>query len=176
VSFLKNKQESTRIKGLSTAELCPFEDNRGHIWTLFDQNDWHTGFVEDKLSISSKNVLRGLHGDKTTDKLISCLAGSFFLAVVDARLQSPTYGNIEVFVVDDKNPKLIFVPAGCLNGHLCLTKQCIFWYKWSEHYKDPENQVTCKWNDEQLNIDWPCKEPILSKRDSSGIDFEKIKL
>jgi dTDP-4-dehydrorhamnose 3,5-epimerase len=176
MSFLKNKRESEVINDLIIAELDPYEDKRGHIWTLFDQDDWNTNFVEDKLSISSKNILRGLHGDKTTDKLISCLSGSFFLVIVDARHQSPTYGNIETFIIDDKKPKLIFVPAGCLNGHLCLTKQCIFWYKWSKHYEGPENQVTCKWNDKKLNIEWPCNEPILSERDNNGTNFERIEL
>ena len=176
MSFLKNKKCSNQINGLVETELDPYHDNRGEIWTLFNHRDWPAQFLEDKISISCKNVLRGLHGDHTTHKLISCLSGEFYLAVADARPSSPTYGNIETFIVSSNQPKLIFVPAGCLNGHLSLTKQCIFWYKWSENYKGPQNQVTCKCNDKKLNINWPCTDPILSERDKNGLNFEEIKL
>ena len=176
MSFIKNKKESKLIEGLIEAELEPFRDNRGDIWTLYDQDDWSLEFVEDKISISKKNVLRGLHGDSLVCKLIGCLNGSLFLAVADARKSSSTYGNVQTFVLDEKIPKSILVPAGCLNGHLSLSKQCVFWYKWSSHYDGPENQTTVKWNDEDLNIDWPCKEPILSERDKNGVLFKGIEL
>ena len=175
MSFYKTRKKSKEIKDLQTIELEPFFDYRGEIRTLFDQDDWEQTFVEDKVSISHKNVLRGLHGDDNTHKLISCLGGSFFLAVADARIDSKTFGNIETFILDDSNPKLIFVPAGCLNGHLSLTDRCVFWYKWSEKYKEPEKQVTCMWNDEKLNIPWPCQKPILSERDKNGTKFKGIK-
>ena len=176
MSFITNKKRSQHINGLITAELDIYCDDRGQIWTIFDQEDWNNEFLEDKISISSKHVLRGLHGDSTTHKLIACLNGKFFLAVADARINSNTHGNVETFIVDSENPKVVFVPAGCLNGHLSLTKQCIFWYKWSENYRGPENQVTCRWDDKKLDVDWPCKNPILSERDKNGLDFEKIKL
>ena len=176
MSFLKNKKQSNIISNLIIADLDPYYDERGAIWTLFDQKDWDTAFLEDKLSISSENVLRGLHGDKSTHKLISCLSGKFFLVIADAREDSDTYGNVVSLIIDSESPKTIFVPAGCLNGHLSLTKQCIFWYKWSENYRGPESQVTCKWDDKKLDIDWPCKNPILSERDKNGLDFEEIKL
>jgi dTDP-4-dehydrorhamnose 3,5-epimerase len=178
-SFLlptKNKEESQTIKDLVVADLDPFEDDRGQIWTLYNTQDWNMRFVEDKISISTHNVLRGLHGDKTTWKLIGCLNGSFFLAVVDGRENSPTYGNIETFTLSAQKPQLILVPAGCLNGHLCLTDQCIFWYKWSEYYNGPKNQVTIRWDDKDININWPYSNPIISERDTNGIDFKGLKL
>ena len=176
MSYLKNKKESKLIENLIVVELDPFEDGRGQIWTLFNKEDWDTKFVEDKISISRKNVLRGLHGDKTTWKLIGCLGGSFFLAVTDAREGSVTYGNTETFILDAQTPKLVLVPAGCLNGHLCLTEQCIFWYKWSDYYNGPENQVTIKWDDKDLNINWPCNNPIISERDMEGSNFKGLTL
>ena len=176
ISFLKKKKKSKLIEGLIVAELDTFRDVRGEIWTLFNKEDWKTEFLEDKISISNKNVLRGLHGDKTTWKLIGCLGGSFFLTVVDARENSATYGNVETFILDSQTPKLILVPSGCLNGHLCLSEQCIFWYKWSDYYKGPEKQVTIKWNDKDLNINWPCEKPIISERDMEGLNFKGLKL
>ncbi len=174
MSFIKNRKELSSIEGLIEVELEPYEDNRGYIWTLYNQKDWFIKFVEDKISISKKRVLRGLHGDSLTHKLIGCLSGSFFLVVVDARKNSNTYGNIQTFTLDEKTPRLILIPAGCLNGHQCLTNQCIFWYKWSKNYNGPESQVTCIWNDKDLNIKWPLDNPILSDRDTNGVEFERI--
>ena len=60
---------------------------------------------------------------------------------------------------------MVLVPAGCLNGHLCLSDKCIFFYKWSEKYKQPDDQITVLWNDPELNISWPTDTPVLSERD-----------
>jgi len=61
------------------------------------------------------------------------------------------------------------VPAGFLNGHLCLSKKCLFFYKWSEKYSGPENQISIKWDDPTLNIEWPVNNPILSARDQEAL-------
>jgi len=174
MSFVKSRTASEKINGVQIVELDPFYDERGEIWTLFEEESWETKFVEDKISISHKGVIRGLHGDSHISKLISCLSGSLFLAIVDARKESPTYGAVEEFIINEEAPKLIFVPSGCLNGHQCLTEKCIFWYKWSDKYNGIENQVTCRWNDELLGINWPIKEPVLSNRDLNGKQFKDI--
>lgn len=176
MSFVKSRTKSELINGVEIVELDPFYDERGEIWTLFEQQNWETKFVEDKISVSYKGVIRGLHGDSYISKLISCLSGSLFLSVVDARRDSPTYGAIEEFILNEKSPRLVFVPFGCLNGHQCLTEKCIFWYKWSDNYNGADNQATCRWNDETLKINWPIKNPILSNRDLNGKDFNQIML
>jgi dTDP-4-dehydrorhamnose 3,5-epimerase len=157
-----------RIKGLLEIELDPFCDERGEIWSLHETCNIFPTFVEDKVTISKKNVLRGLHGDNETDKLICCLSGEILLSVVDYRKGSSTFGAFECFKLSSKAPKIIFVPAGCLNGHLCLSEECVFFYKWSKKYDGPENQFTIKWNDPTINIPWPIENPILSKRDQEG--------
>ena len=173
LSFIKNKRKS-KIDGLLVAELDIFEDNRGQIWTLYNETDWNLRFVEDKISISSRGVIRGLHGDSNTWKLIGCLSGEFFLVIVDARRDSSTYGLIETISLNSANPEIVLVPAGCLNGHQCISEEYIFWYKWSEHYTGQGTQETCRWDDDDLEIEWPIPDPILSNRDLNGKEYRNI--
>lgn len=132
------------------------------------------GFVQDDISTSRHGVLRGLHGDWTTWKLIQCLKGEIFVAVVD--LKNYDYfdkNDVETFILNDKNRNQILIPPGCANGHLVLSDDCIFSYKQSTLYEGADKQFTLKWD--SLNIDWPIKEPILSLRDRNGQTWEQIK-
>jgi dTDP-4-dehydrorhamnose 3,5-epimerase len=168
--------ESKVISGLKVITPDVFYDFRGEYvgtfnarrYQFFDQAGRQIEFVEDDISVSRMGVLRGLHGDNKTWKLIQCLYGDFYYVVVDMRKDSPTYLNWEAFAVNDKNRKQVLVPAGCANGHLCLSKSCIFSYKQSEYYDGAEKQFTVRWDDPKLNIYWPVKAPILSERDSSA--------
>ena len=173
---IKNKIKSNRIKDLEVIKLDTFEDFRGEIWTIYSEEHSNLKYVADKITISNYGVLRGLHGDPYTSKLITCLSGEFQLAVVDVREGSETYGNVETFFMSDGNPTVIFVPAGCVNAHLCLSDRCVFYYKWSEQYNGPESQVTISWDDPDLDIDWEIKNPILSERDKNGVSYKEIKL
>tara|TARA_R100000008_G_scaffold21543_1_gene11348 strand:+ start:27398 stop:27979 length:582 start_codon:yes stop_codon:yes gene_type:complete len=168
--------ENSKIEDVYKISLDTFSDERGEIWTIFRNVDWLPSFVEDKISISRRNVLRGLHGDDNTWKLISCLHGEMLLVVADARRHSKTYGLTETFKISENSGTLVLVPPGCLNGHLCLSEKCIFWYKWSEKYHGPEKQATVAWDDPDLKIDWPIDKPILSKRDRNGSSFKQINL
>jgi dTDP-4-dehydrorhamnose 3,5-epimerase len=139
----------------------PFTDYRGTMWTTWE---WPMNTPEHKISKftrSRKNVLRGLHCDYVTWKHITCVYGAFYLVVVDYREDSPTY------LQWDKNMKSVLVPPGFLNGHLCLSDECIFHYTQSypDEYVDWEEQQTVKWNDPMLKINWPIDNPILSRRD-----------
>ena len=173
--FTKNHSE-TSIPGVFTGQYDYFSDLRGQIWTIHSEEGYLAKFVEDKITISNKDVLRGLHGDKETDKLISCLHGKIQLVVVDARKNSPTRGAVETFFLSAEEPSYVFVPAGCLNGHLCLSNKCIFWYKWSQKYTGADTQETVLWNDEDLKISWACEKPILSKRDEHGSLFKEVRI
>ena len=173
MKYIKNLTKHS-IPGLIEIDLDPYYDNRGEIWSIYEECDLFPQFVEDKVTISSRNVLRGLHGDFETDKLITCLHGGIFLAVVDIRKDSNQYKKITTFQLDAENPKMILVPAGCLNGHVCLTDKCVFFYKWSKKYHGPEKQVTVRWNDKYLDINWPIDNPILSDRDANGKSFFEV--
>lgn len=125
-------------------------------------------FNHDKFSISKKNTLRGLHGDKKTWKLVSCVFGKVFFVVVNNIKNSKFYLRKKTFILDHKNNKQVLIPPNYANGFLCLSDHCVFHYKLSYkgRYFDVKNQQVLKWNDKRLKIKWPKTENlILSRRD-----------
>jgi dTDP-4-dehydrorhamnose 3,5-epimerase len=169
-------ENSKVISDLKTISPQVFYDFRGEYVETFrksthdftDREGNKVEFVEDDISMSNYSVLRGLHGDDKTWKLIQCLYGEIYIVVVDMRKDSPTYLNTESFAVNEKNRQQILVPAGCVNGHLCLSSKCIFSYKQSQYYSGAGNQFTVRWDDPKLSIFWPIKTPLVSVRDSSA--------
>jgi dTDP-4-dehydrorhamnose 3,5-epimerase len=147
-----------------------FEDHRGTYLELYNEADLtrNTGikvkFIQDDISVSRQNVLRGIHGDFITWKLISCLRGAFYLIVVNNDVYSPQYRQWDSIVLSERNNLQVLVPPGFGNGHLVLSNYTIFHYKQSTYY-DRDNQFTIAWNDPGLKIFWPIKYPILSDRD-----------
>jgi dTDP-4-dehydrorhamnose 3,5-epimerase len=146
-----------------------FNDFRGtYVETYNEQLYTEAGitvkFVQDDISVSRKNALRGLHGDAVTWKLISCLYGQFYLVVVNWDETSPQYRQWESFTLSDQNRLQVLIPPKFGNGHLVQSKLAIFHYKQSTYY-NRAGQFTIPWNDPGLNIVWPVKKPILSKRD-----------
>jgi len=144
-----------------------FEDFRGELYTLFKQEEHELVFNHDKVSVSRQNVLRGLHGDSKSWKLITCLSGVIYLVVVDNRPESPNYLKWDSVVLSETNRKQVLVPPMFANGHLILSNTGVFFYKWSYpgEYPDVKDQFTLKWNDPKINIHWPVDNPILSRRD-----------
>ena len=126
MNIIKNRKKSKNIEGLEVIELDTFKDFRGEIWTVYSEEYSDLKFVADKITVSTFGVLRGFHGDKHTAKLITCLSGQMQFAVVDLRKESDTYGNVEQFFVSDNEPKIIFVPAGCVNAHLAYPTSVFF--------------------------------------------------
>ena len=166
---IKNNEILNKVKII---ELDSFEDHRGeYIETynekLYKENGINTKFIQDDISISKKNVLRGIHGDPNTAKLVTCLYGEFILVVVDCDESSPTYLKHFSITLSRKNKIQVFIPQNYGNGHLVTSDEATFHYKQNTMYQ-PSNQFTFKWNDERLNIKWPIKNPILSKRDTDG--------
>ena len=151
-------------------------DFRGEFFESFNQQTYdfkeeennRIVFVEDDISTSRKHILKGLHGDQLTWKLIQCLQGSIFVAVADMRKDSPTYLAVETFELNDQNRMQLLIPAGCVNGHLCLSETCILSYKQSRFYTGAGQQISVRWNDPLLNIPWPVPDPVLSERDQQA--------
>ena len=145
-----------------------FKDKRGYYWTSWKKNKKNKiNFNHDKFSLSKKNVLRGLHGDNKTWKLVSCPFGKFLLVVVNCSKNSKNYLKWKSWVLSHENGIQILIPANFANGHLTLSTECVFHYKlsYSGSYSDVAKQFSLKWNDPRLKIKWPIKKPILSKRD-----------
>jgi len=162
----------TNLEGVLLIKPFVFEDHRGeYVETyneqLYRDNGINVKFVQDDISVSSKHVLRGIHGDAETYKLISCLYGKFYLVVVNCDKQSKDFSKWQSFVLSNKNRLQVLVPPKYGNAHLVLSNMTIFHYKQSTYY-DRTKQFTYKWDDPQLNIRWPIKNPILSQRDETG--------
>ena len=158
----------TKFKGLKIISHRRHSDSRGSLRETYIKKiiKWDD-LVFDYATISKKNVLRGLHGDIKSWKLVTCVFGEVFQVVVDTRPESKNYLKWESWKLSDENRKQILIPPNFANGFLCLSEKCVYHYKYSYsgEYNDVENQFTMKWNDPQIGIKWPIKEPILSKRD-----------
>tara|TARA_S200000501_G_C20520229_1_gene610921 strand:+ start:144 stop:659 length:516 start_codon:yes stop_codon:yes gene_type:complete len=164
--------KKTKLEGVLRIIPDIFKDHRGYyIETynrdMFKKNGIKIKFIQDDVSISKKYVLRGIHGDTKTWKLISCLEGEFYLLVVNNDESSSQYMKWESFSLSEKNRLQILVPPKFGNGHLVLSKRAIFHYKQNTNY-NPQSQFTILWNDDQYNFKWPITNPILSKRDKLG--------
>ena len=157
------------IKGVKIIEPDVFTDFRGDLWTTWkkDEFPYDIDFNHDKVSTSRKNVLRGIHGDFKSHKLITCLFGQLFFILVDNRKDSKTYLQHQSMILDDRKRKMVLVPPGVGNGFLVLSDYSVFHYKWSYEgdYPDVDDQFTIKWNSKDIGINWPIQNPILQKRD-----------
>ena len=157
------------IEGIRVFEPDVFTDFRGDLWTTWKKDEFplELDFNHDKVSTSRKNVLRGIHGDFKSHKLVTCLYGELFFVLVDNRKDSETYLQHQTMILDDRKRKMVLISPGVANAFLVLSEYSVFGYKWSYPgtYPDVEDQFTLKWNDEKLNIGWPIDNPILQQRD-----------
>lgn len=153
-----------------------YREYRGEIFTTFHSEEHpvmkYLPFNKEKLNIhnkfskSYKGVLRGLHSDNKTWKLIQALVGDLYLVVLDMRQDSFTYGEWESFILTEKSRDQILVPPGFANGHYALT-DCIFHYNlfYKGECVDSVDHEIVKWNDPEFQIEWPADNPILQKKD-----------
>jgi dTDP-4-dehydrorhamnose 3,5-epimerase len=159
-----------RIKnGVTYIDPDVFRDFRGDLWTLWKNDTFEANlfFNHDKVSTSRKNVLRGIHGDYKSHKLITCLSGEIYFVTVDNRPESSTYLQWDWEILDDKRRTQVLLEPGIGNGFFVLSDECVFHYKWSYQgkYPDVDDQFTIKWDDPRVGIDWPIDKPILQPRD-----------
>ena len=153
-------------------KLDVFEDFRGQYVETYNENDYKkkgidVHFVQDDISLSSRHVLRGIHGDSETWKLVSCLHGRFYLVVVNCDNSSKDFGKWQAFMLSERNREQVLIPPRHGNAHLVLSDWAIFHYKQSTYY-DRSKQFSYKWDEPKFNIWWPIRNPILSQRDESA--------
>ena len=152
-----------------------FEDFRGEYIETFNKQEYEQfipklktfEFVQDNASFSQYGTLRGLHGDGNTWKLIQCLYGKIFIAIICADPDSKDYLKHTEITLTDKTRNQILIPPKYANGHICLSDSCIFSYKQSTYYED-QKQFTIRWNSKRFSIKWPIDPILLSKRDQFG--------
>lgn len=164
--------ESTQLASVMLIKPQVFEDFRGEYVETYNESEYIAKgitckFIQDDISISTRNVLRGIHGDAETWKLISCLHGKFYFVVVNCDTESSDFGKWQSFTLSDKNRWQVLVPPKHGNGHLVMSESTIFHYKQTTYY-NPSGQFTYSWNDPNLKIWWPVKNPIISRRDEEG--------
>ena len=166
---LNKKYSISKLKGVEIFNENNFQDKRGILWASWSKVKLNKlKFNHDKFSVSKKKVLRGLHYDNKTWKLVSCAFGKVYFVVVNCDKKSKEYLKSFETILDYKKNVQILIPPNFANGHLCISDYCVFHYKLSYigKYSDVKSQKVLKWNDNRINIEWPIKKNlILSERD-----------
>ena len=163
------------ISGLLILEPKVFGDARGFFMETYNQRSYREAglaadFVQDNLSFSRRGTLRGLHCQNPVPqgKLLQVLQGEVFDVAVDIRRHSPTFGKWHGLNLSAENKRQFYVPPGFAHGFLVLSETALFHYKCTEFYS-PQNELAIRWNDPDIGIEWPIKEPLLSERDAKGL-------
>lgn len=163
-----------RIPDIVLIEPDIHEDDRGYFLEVYKMTDFekfgiNKAFVQVNHSKSSKGVLRGLHYQKSPmdqGKLVYVPEGEIFDVAVDLRLGSPTYGQWAGEILSAQKKNMLYIPEGFAHG-FCVTSQTAQVIYYCTEVYSPERERGVRWNDPNLDIMWPAKKPILSKRDSA---------
>ena len=157
-----------------------FRDDRGTFRELYNEGRYQEAgldvrFVQDNLSRSSRHVLRGLHlqHPRGQGKLVTVLEGAVYDVAVDVRRGSPTYGRWAGVTLTGENAQQLWIPPGFAHGFLVLGDEAYFSYKCTELYS-PASELTVRWDDPALGIEWPVAEPILSPKDAAAPTLAEI--
>ena len=166
---------NTKIKDLVLLKTNIYKDNRGFFKEVEKSKILKTKFVFDCFSYSKKKTLRGLHlqKNKSQAKIITVVQGKILDVVVDLRKKSKTFGKQFAIEISQNSDFSLFIPKNFAHGFLCLSKNCGVYYKCS-NYRDQKSETTIKWDDKTLNINWPIKNPILSKKDRMGLSLDEF--
>jgi dTDP-4-dehydrorhamnose 3,5-epimerase len=174
------KISSLEISGLLLIEPEIHPDERGLFFELYKGSSLADyglpAFVQDNVSISKKNVIRGLHFQSEPygqGKFVAVLKGRIFDVAVDVRKNSPSFGKYVSVFLDDASRRMMYVPPGFAHGFCALSDENIVLYKNTKEYC-PEHDNGIIWNDPKIGIDWPCKDPLLSKKDSAFSTLREI--
>jgi len=169
------KIKKTKFKGLITITGELHKDKRGHLRELIVEKHIKKRFKFHIISVSKKNVLRGLHfqNKKPQGKHVSVIKGRIFDAAVDLRKNSKTFGQSYSIILSDKNCKSIYIPPGFAHGFQTLDKENIVSYCCTE-YRSIGNEVGLFYKDPKLKIKWPNKKIIITKKDSHASNLSNL--
>lgn len=161
-------------------EIKTFGDSRGHFFEGYSAKRYEefgipTNFVQDNYSVSQKNVLRGMHfqNPNAQGKLVGVLAGSVYDVAVDLRQNSKTFGKWFGIELSKENRLQMYVPPGFAHGFLALEDNTMFYYKCTDFYS-PSSERSLLWNDADVGIQWPTKEPLLSPKDAAALSLKQF--
>ena len=160
------------IDGPIIVEPVFFADDRGFFMETYKKSDFeaagiHIEFKQDNHSLSSKRVLRGLHYQRppfAQAKLIRIIKGSVWDIAVDIRESSPTFKKWVAVELSEENKKMFYIPEGFAHGFVALSDDVHLVYKCSNEYSS-KHDAGILWNDPEIGIKWPVKNPVLSGKD-----------
>jgi dTDP-4-dehydrorhamnose 3,5-epimerase len=165
--------ERLEIPEVILIEVKAFEDPRGFFMETYKQSEFKRAgilenFLQDNYSHSTRNVLRGLHYQKSPHgqgKLVSVIQGEIFDVAVDIRRESPTYGNWVGTLLSSRNRRMLYVPAGFAHGFCVLSGEADVVYKVTREFA-LESDRGILWNDPAIGVQWPTDRPVLSTKDT----------
>lgn len=170
---MDNYIKETSIKGLYIIDRPIFADDRGFFREVFRLKDLEevVGFkfniVQSNHAHSKPNVIRALHAENW-NKLVYPVNGKMFAAVVDTRAESRTFGKIETFNFDSSFRKALFIPKGLANSICVDGTETVDYIYYVDSYYDGSDTRAFAWDDPDLNINWPVKDPVISERDKNN--------
>jgi dTDP-4-dehydrorhamnose 3,5-epimerase len=163
---------ATELPGVLILEPRVFQDDRGFLMETFHAKRYaeagiDTKFVQDNWSRSVKDTLRGLHFQEPhgQGKLMQVSHGAIFDVAVDIRKGSPTFGRWLGVELSEQNHRQLWVPVGFAHGFGVLSESADVHYKCTDLYA-PDAERGLLWNDPDLGIAWPIKNPLLSRKDA----------
>lgn len=174
--------QQTGVHGAMLLRPRLIPDHRGWFTRVFDADAHaragidHTALVQENQSRSRRGVLRGLHmrAELRESKLVRCARGRIFDVVVDLRPWSPSFEQVEDFILDDEQHLQVYIPAGCAHGFQVLSDLADVCYRVDAPYA-PDKDVGVAWDDTDLAIPWPLSDPVLSERDAAARSLADIR-
>jgi len=174
------KVTTCEISGLLILEPKIFTDSRGFFLETLNQTRYREvglsdDFVQDNLSFSGRGTLRGLHfqNPHSQGKLVQILQGEVFDVAVDIRRSSSTFGRWHALVLSGEKKRQFYIPYGFAHGFVVLSEAALFHYKCTKFYS-PKEELSIRWDDPDIGIEWPVKAPVVSEKDAKGLRLRDI--
>ena len=166
----------TKFSGLLILKTKVYKDKRGYFKELLREKELENKFPFKVMSFSKKNVIRGLHlqTKNSQGKFVSVIKGKIFDVVIDLRKNSKTYGKVFTSILSEDNATSIYVPPGFAHGLCGMSKENYVIYSCTK-YRNKSSEVGIMYNDKDLNIKWPVRNPILSDKDRNNLSFKDYK-
>jgi dTDP-4-dehydrorhamnose 3,5-epimerase len=175
-----NFTPSDTLPGVVVIDPDVYDDDRGYFHETYQrerflQYNLSTAFVQDNISYSKKNVVRGIHYQlkRPQGKLIYAVHGEIYDVAVDIRRDSPTFGQWTGTRISSEDHRMVYIPEGYAHGFSVLSDTATVVYKCTDYYS-PLDEFGIVFNDPGLGIDWQVKSPVLSERDLSLPPFQDI--
>ena len=175
------KVTRTALPGVLVIEPEVYSDARGFFLESYHARRYHQQglpleFVQDNHSLSRHGTLRGLHAQvrRAQAKLVRVIEGEVFDVAVDIRLGSPTFGRWAGVCLSAVNRRQLFIPAGFAHGFATTSPSAQVEYKCSQYY-DADDQIAIRWDDPEIGIEWPIRQPILSDKDRDAPRLRQLR-